>query len=67
MFKLRKIKWRWLPADILIGLDVLQNTVNHTAYDAIGGYLGCDPAFINSITSMIELARFVMLAHNSKP
>lgn len=60
-----KIKNKWLPADILIALDVFQNAVNHTNYDAIAQFLGWEPATINSIISILELIRFYILARQA--
>ena len=67
MFKLPKyLKSKWALADILIVIDVFQNAINHTSYDAIANYFGIEPALINSVTSLIELARFFILAHDAK-
>ena len=67
MFKLPELlKSKWVLADALIVIDVFQNAVGKTSYDAIANYFGIEPSLINSITSLIELARFFILAHEAK-
>ena len=67
MFKLPELlKSKWLLTDALIVFDVLENVFDSTSYDAVAGWLGIEPALINSITSLIELARFLILAHEAK-
>ena len=60
---LKTYKKRWALVDVLIALDVFQNAVNHTGYDDIAQLFGIEPALVNSIVSLIELARFAILAH----
>jgi len=66
MKKSKALSMKWLPVDALVVIDVLQNVTNHTSYDAIAQFLGCEPELINAITSLIELARFFILAHQAK-
>jgi len=67
MLKLPKfLKSKWVLADAMIIVDVFQNVVNHTSYDAIAQVFGCEPELFNSITSLIELARFFILAHQAR-
>ena len=59
-------KFKWMPVDAMVVVDVFQNVVNHTSYDAIAGFFGCEPALFNTITSLIELSRFFVLAHQAR-
>jgi hypothetical protein len=59
-------RFKWLPVDALVVVDVLQNVINETSYDAIAQFFGCEPELFNTITSIIELARFFVLAHQGR-
>jgi len=67
MFKLPKLlKSKWLAADALIVIDVLENIFDHTSYEAVAGWLGIDSSLVNAVVSLIELARFAVLAHQAR-
>jgi hypothetical protein len=65
MFSLSGYKKKWVLPDLIIVLDVLQNALNSHAYEAIATWLGIEPSTVNSIVSIIELARFAILAHGA--
>jgi hypothetical protein len=67
MLKLPKfLQYKWALADAIIVIDVFQNAINETSYDAIAGFFGIEPSLINSLTSLLELGRFFILAHHAR-
>jgi len=63
---LKALKSKWLVADALIVLDVIENVFDHTSYEAVAGWLGIEPSLVNAVVSLIELARFAVLAHQAR-
>ena len=67
MFKLPKLlKSKWFPFDAIMILDVLLNAINHEAYYAVGSLLNVEPSTVNSVVSLLEIARLAMLAHQAR-
>jgi len=57
---------RWAIPDALIVMDIVSNLINKTGYDVLGAFFGIEPAVFNSVVSLLEVGRFIILAHQVK-
>jgi len=60
---LRGYQVKWFAADFLFVSDMLANSIWGQKYYEIFSYWGMSPGLINSITSILELIRILMLLY----